>query len=103
MIEDAKRIADSGKKVLVLFSNAQQVSWAKKRFSETCSRKGVSFCALSQTPAFSWATLTASGVDSDTEVLIDHYAIESRFSKALSMLHKYDESQEAKSDPRIRV
>ncbi len=61
-------------------------------------RHGISFEDAQKLGGFSWETLSVRGAHPNCVFLVDHYAIEARYSRILQMLHAYDPA-EASSQP----
>ena len=51
---------------------------------------GIKFETATSLGNFDWDTLTLIGGHSNCEVLVDHFAIEQRFSRVFEMLHRFD-------------
>jgi len=89
MLEEAKALSTQGRAVYVVAANqhhAKQLAcslgkeWNGQIKIETEGSLG----------NLDWETLTLRGAHPNCVVLIDHYAIESRFARVLEMLHRYD-------------
>lgn len=91
MIEEAKRLAENGKTVYVIAANEPQ-----RRKLQRIVGERVKVETASTAGNFDWEQLRLIGSHPNCVTLIDHYAIESRFSRLLEMLHRFD-------PPSIRV
>lgn len=87
MLEHAKALEAEGRTVYIIAANRQHAHLLRR-----CLPEGSSI--LIETPDspgnFDWHTLSLCGANPNCVVLVDHFAIESRFSKMLAMLTAYD-------------
>lgn len=88
LIAEAVRMKSEGKRVAVIFSTMGEVH--EFQLKTNCCVKA--FSASSQ--EWSWDEFRVYGLPLDTEYLVDHHAIESRFSKILRAYHRFDFAQE---------
>lgn len=103
MLKEALLLAEKGKTVYVicaLHSNcglfSRQVARDLKdavlsEDGRVVLKSGGRICFMAQhNPLWNWDAWRVMGVGADAEILVDHYAIESRYSKALEELHRFD-------------
>ena len=90
MMEEAKALARAGRAVYVVLAYP-----AHKRHLEDKDtvRLGIKFETPTTLSNFDWGTMTLTGAYQNCAVLVDHYAIESHFSRLLAMLHRYDKEK----------
>ena len=90
MLEDAIKHSNEGKTVCVITANHRE----RERISELLKdHPEIKVDTPYSRMLFNWNTLTYEGMNSDDKFLIDHFAIEDKFSKILDMLHKYDKEE----------
>lgn len=99
MLTEARELALSGKAVYVLGANEQDRFHLLDSFSKMfgpmeANKLGIKFESYLEN--FCWDTFILRGAHPNCVVLVDHFAIESRFRKALEMLHRYDSDSENK-------
>lgn len=87
MMEEAKALARAGKAVYVV---AQHTRILK---DEETLRLGIKFESTSSLSNFDWLAMRLRGDHPNCVVLVDHYAIETYFSRVLEMLHRYDKEK----------
>lgn len=87
MLEHAKQLNAQGKAVYVVVANQRQADHFTALHRDTPSIKFETPQSLGN---FDWQTLTLTSAWPNVVVLVDHYAIESRFGPLLKMLHAYD-------------
>ena len=90
MLEQARKLEAEGKAVYIIAANAEQAAHLRHllRLDEGQTSIKVE-CPAPRT--FIWETLTLLGAWPNCVVLVDHYAIESRYTRLLRELHRYDE------------
>ncbi len=86
MIEAAKREADAGRAVYVVMATRDQADQMQRQIDYP----GINFEWPSSTGNFDWDTMRLLGAHPNCVVLVDHFAIETRFKSVLEMLHQFD-------------
>lgn len=89
MLEHAKKLAREGRTVYVIADNTRDMH----QMEITCGepKLGIKFMSVTSVPGyFDWERMRAVGMKEGAIVLVDHHAIEDKFSKVLEMLHAYD-------------
>lgn len=87
MMEEAKRLASEGKSVAIIVGS----DVSKTQMESDLSGTGVRV-VLHRDPNIDWERLAIKGWNSTNAItLIDHYAIEQKYSRLLEMLHRYDQ------------
>lgn len=84
LIEEAKRLQQQGKPVVVVVATGQQVNEVRIKTGDTVR------VVHSQSPEWDWNEMRLYGHPLEIEYLIDHYAIEKKYSKVLQALHRFD-------------
>jgi hypothetical protein len=84
LIEEAKRLQQQGKPVVVVVATAHQVNEVRIKTGDTIP------VVHSQSSEWDWNEMRQYGRPLETEYLIDHYAIEKKYSKVLQALHRFD-------------
>jgi hypothetical protein len=95
MIKDAIDKTKQGKEVYVLAANTRQLHTLERIACEQIKQHKIKFRTVESIRGFDWQTMSILGVE-DSVVFVDHFAIETTFSRVLEMLHRYDE--EAKNE-----
>ena len=90
MMEEAKARARAGRGGYVILGHA-----AHKRHleDEESIHLGIKFETPTSMSNFDWPTMRLKGAHPNCLVLVDHYAIESYFSRMLAVLHRYDKEK----------
>lgn len=89
MLIDAIHYTTLGKKVfIVVASYAQAINLKSNINCNIINDLDINFI-LHNSPTLDWNTLTIKGIK-DCVVLVDHYVIESKFSKILDMFYTYN-------------
>ena len=96
MLEHAKRLAAEGRKVRVVTDNYNETRRLEALFGHPDLY--VRFETLLYPGEFDWARMQFTTRTRSEVVLVDHYAIERHLSRALAMLHAYDEPPAPKAD-----
>lgn len=86
MLEDARRLSREGRAVYVIAANGQHAATLRGELND----KSISVETVHTLGNFDWVTMSLRGAHPNCCVLVDHYAIESRFSLMLEMLKRYD-------------
>ena len=84
LIEEAKRLQEQGKPVVVVVATAHQVNEIKIKTGDTIP------VLHTQSAEWDWNEMRQYGRSLETEYLIDHYAIEKKYAKVLQALHRFD-------------
>lgn len=84
LIEEAKRLQQQGKPVVVVVATGRQVNEVRIKTGDTVR------VVHSQSPEWDWNELRLYGLPLETEYLIDHYVIEKKYAKILQALHRFD-------------
>ena len=90
MLEHARKLSGQGRSVYVVAANQHEADRLKKLIGD--GDHGIKVETSWSLGNFDWDTLTLLGAHPNCVVLVDHYAIESRFSAAIQALHAYDAS-----------
>jgi len=90
MLEEAVRLAEANRAVYVVMGNHQQAKTFENKMPQGL---GIQFETAQSLSNFDWETLTLPGAHPNCVVLVDHYAIESKFNRILEELHRYDETR----------
>ena len=99
MLEHAKKLAREGRAVYVIADNTRDM----RRLEILCgeSKLGIKFETPSTPGNFEWEAMRLRGAHPNCVVLVDHWAIESKFARVLEMLHAYDEPSAEESNTQI--
>jgi thymidine kinase len=84
LIEEAKRLQQQGKRVVVVVATSHQVNEIRIKTGDTIP------VVHSQSSEWDWNEMRQHGLPLETEYLIDHYAIEKKYAKILQALHRFD-------------
>jgi len=87
MIEHAKRLQAEGRAVYVIAANADHARMLRGMLPDDTT---ISVDTPESCGNFHWPTMMLRGAHPNCAVLVDHYAIESRFAPMLAMLTAYD-------------
>ncbi len=87
MVEEAKRAAKAGKRVMILVGNAVETTRIRTLIGR--GRLGIKVRLFSDCN-FDWRRFEHIGMRDDVEILMDHHCIESRFQRLLREYHRYD-------------
>jgi hypothetical protein len=91
MLREAVRLAEvENRAVYVIAGNNEQ---ARSFANRVPKGLGIQFETVQTLPEFDWETLSLPGAHLNCVVLVDHYAIESKFGHILKELHRYDETR----------
>lgn len=90
MMEEAKASARAGRAVYVIVSHLAYVRFFE---DEETIQLGIKFETPTSMSNFDWPTMSPKGAHPNCVVLVDHYAIESYFSRMLAVLHRYDKEK----------
>ena len=93
MLADAVRLAKGGRAVYVIAANQRERERLQRLGGEEAQQLGIHFETPQSPGNFSWATMNLIGAHPNCAVFVDHYAIESEFSRVLEVLHRYDEEE----------
>ena len=98
MLRDAVRLAEEGRAVYIMVDSARAI-----HNLDNMAIEGIPFAAYNrmhglgiqiECPStldnFDWEEMRLRGAQPNCVVLIDHFTIESKFSRMLKMLHQYD-------------
>lgn len=91
MLEHARKLAWFGKTIYVIADNPDHKKQLEVLFGDPDPR--VKFETSSSVGNLDWERMRLIGAHPNSVVLVDHYAIEERFSKVLLMLHAFDEDR----------
>ena len=91
MLQEAKELAQAGRAVYVICANRSHVLALTADRGAELDALGVKFETV-ESVSIDWNTLRMLGAHPNCAVLIDHHAIERKFSAVLEMLHRYDAS-----------
>jgi len=90
LLKDAERLASEGRAVYIVTETKDEAKRLSNQFGIGKAEKlGVKF-ETTRSCNFDWQKLTTTGAHPNCVFLVDHYAVESHFSAALEMLHRYD-------------
>ena len=92
MLEEAKQLADAGHIVCLVFHTARYAN--DVRLKQTEHPPLIKYESASSIN-FDWFTMTIRG--EDCIVLVDHYAIEQRYSQ-IEMLHRFDGKEDQQDE-----
>lgn len=88
MLREAVELAEQGRAVYVIAADCRHAALLEDIVGiKRAQDLGIKFEGSSH---FDWDTLRFKGSHPNCAFLIDHYAIERRFSSILSVLHRYD-------------
>lgn len=90
MLSEARKLAEQGKAVYVVAATEQHALQLEFEAGEEATKLGIKFETIGSLRNLDFETLTLRGAHPNCVVLVDHYAIECRFSRVLEMLHKFD-------------
>lgn len=90
MMEEAKALAQAGKAVYVVATTPILQKYIE---DDETLRLGIKFESISSLSNLDWLALRLRGAHPNCVVLVDHYAIETYFSRVLEMLHRYDKEK----------
>lgn len=94
MLEHAKQLAAQGKAVYVIAANKQHADQLAVALGGERMGVDIGDGIKVETPEscsnFDWHTMSLRGAHPNCVVLVDHFAIERRFSRILEALHAYD-------------
>lgn len=90
MLDAAVKLAEQGKAVYVVAATMQHAKQLEATGGEKAAKLGIKFEAAGMLSNLDWNTLTLHGAHPNCKILVDHYAIESRFHCVLGMLHRFD-------------
>lgn len=88
MLSHAQELQQEGRAVYVIAANAQHAAQLKSLLPKDTT---ISVDTPETASNFDWFTLTLRRAHPNCVVLVDHFAIESRFAPMLKMLTAYDE------------
>lgn len=87
MLAEAGRLAKDGRAVYVIAANEVE----RRRLQSMLPNDSPVKVETGSSPGnFDWDQLALRGAHPNCEVLVDHYAIEMRYSRILNELHRYD-------------
>lgn len=89
LLEHARKLALEGRAVYVITDNERDARRLQLEFGTPSH--GVKFETPASLGYFNWECMRTPGAAPNRVFLVDHHAIEDRFSKVLEMLHAYDE------------
>lgn len=92
MLEDAMGLARNGRAVYVIGATKRHADMLKGIAGPEADRLGIKFETARERGLgnMDWETMSLQGAHPNCVVLVDHYAIESKFAAVLEMLHRYD-------------
>ena len=88
LVTVAKYLARQGNKVIIVAANNAHRRLFFSRI--TSAEENIEICSPDEHGGFCWETMSFRGYPENTIYLVDHWAIESRFSKMLQMLKAFD-------------
>lgn len=88
MLEHARELSNQRRAVYIVAANEQHADMLRKQLGD--EPHGIKVETESSLGNLDWETLTLRGAHPNCAVLVDHYAIESRFGRVLEMLTRYD-------------
>lgn len=88
MLEHAKSLAKAGRAVYVIAATEHQRQWLEERLGS--DSMGIKIETAWSLRNFDWGTMTLLGAHPNCAVVVDHFAIESRFRRMLEELVRYD-------------
>jgi hypothetical protein len=83
LIEEAKRLQQQGKSVVIVVATVHQVNEVRIKTGNTIP------VVHSQSSYWDWDEMRLRGQPLDTEYLIDHLAIEMKYTKVLQALYRF--------------
>ena len=90
MIEHARKLNSQGRAVYILAANEME----RNRIKDLVGKgTGIKVESTHLFPSWNWESLTLRAAHPNCVVLVDHFAIESKFSRILDMLHAYDQTE----------
>lgn len=92
MLEDAMAMARNGRAVYVIGATKHHADMLRGVAGPAADQLGIKFEAARESGLgnMDWETMSLQGAHPNCAVLVDHYAIESKFAAVLEMLHRYD-------------
>jgi hypothetical protein len=88
MLEHAKKLDREGRAVYVVVANMNEILRVERLLGADIG--GIKVETETSLGNLDWQTMRMLGAHPNCVVLVDHFVIESRFAKALAMLHAYD-------------
>lgn len=89
MLAEAVTLAKAGRAVYVVVANEREVERIESLLPDNLGIQVETEYSLGN---LDWESLRLVGAHPNCVVLVDHYAIESKFRQALAMLQRYDAS-----------
>lgn len=92
MLKHARELSKQLRAVYIVAANEQHAALLRRELGD--EPHGIEVETESSLGNLDWQTLTLRGAHHNCVVLVDHYAIESKFSRLLEMLTRYDVSNQ---------
>ena len=90
MLEEAIKQAKLGRAVYVVGASAAHARMLNDMCSAKSGALGIKFETASSLGNIDWENMRMTGAHPNCVLLVDHFAIESKFSQILAMLHRFD-------------
>lgn len=91
MLEEAIRQDKQGRAVYVMAATHFQADWIKRKLLDmTKGKPGGIKVEHPRSMNFDWDRMLMPGAHANCVILVDHFAIEDRFSKIIDALHRFD-------------
>ena len=90
MLSEAVKLAEHGRAVCVIAADSREQERLHSLLGERGDKLGIKIETDSSPGNFCWEQMRLIGAHPNCVVLVDHYAIESRFGRILEMLHLFD-------------
>lgn len=94
MLEEAKRLAEAGRAVYVVFYCTGEAAKMQREHPEF-RELGIKFESPASVQPFDWKQMRTRGSHPNCVFLVDHYTIETEFELMLDALHRFDLPPEA--------
>jgi hypothetical protein len=89
MLAEAKELAKSGRAVYIIAATKSDARHMESMAGDEMRDLGIKIECPSPI-TFDWERMRLRGAHPNCVVLVDHYAIESRYASLLRMLHRWD-------------
>lgn len=88
MLEHARELSKQRRAVYIVAANEQHADMLRRELGD--EPHGIEVETEESIGNLDWQTMTMRGAHPNCVLLVDHYAIESRFGRMLEMLTRYD-------------
>jgi hypothetical protein len=97
MLKHALKLSKNGRAVYIIADNERHAAMLREELGD--GNHGIKVETPESLDNFDWMTLTLRNSHPNCIVLVDHYAIERRFTRIWQMMHAFDSDSATQTTP----